>query len=277
MWPFGGQVEGSLEKVLQISGPVKLEVETASGDITVSSGGDGRVRIKARFQVRAASEAEAQRLAEQIEADPPIKQIGNMVKIGDRDKYDSGGRVRHPSIMIDYEIEAPVQTSVQLDSGSGDQHISGLKGPAWADTGSGDVVITDIQTEVKVDAGSGDVNLAHVSGDVDIHVSSGDVVLRDVGGDVEVDTGSGDIRVSSAIGEGASWELDTGSGDVELTLPRGARFTLQAETSTGEIESDFPLRSSERAKRGSADEVGEALISKIEVETGSGDIKIKAG
>lgn len=37
MWPFNAAVEGSFEKTLEVSGPVKLEVETGSGDIRIKA------------------------------------------------------------------------------------------------------------------------------------------------------------------------------------------------------------------------------------------------
>ncbi|MCR4403757.1 MAG: DUF4097 domain-containing protein [Candidatus Acetothermia bacterium] len=294
MWPFKATVGDSFERTLEVSGPVKLEVETGSGDISVKRGPEGQVRVRARFEVRAGGEEEARRLAAQIKADPPIKQLGKTIKIGDLEKYRAAALLRHPSVVMEFDIEAPAETAVELDSGSGDQRVSGLKGPVSADTGSGDVEISEIEGEVKIDTGSGsvaardiagdievdassgDVRLARIGGDIDIDVSSGDVALKDVRGALEVDAGSGDVTVDSTIAAGTSWEIDTGSGDVSLALPRGTRASIRAETGSGEVESDFPLATSRKGEIGSSEDAGEEGEPRIRVETGSGDIRIKA-
>lgn len=293
MWPFGAKVEDSFQKTVEIEGPVKLEVETASGDITVSRGNEGQVYISAKFQVQAASEEEARKLAQKIKEDPPIKQVGNTIKVGDLRKYGFKSWFWGPSIVIDFDIKTPQNTAVELDSGSGDQKVSGIKGPVKAAAGSGDIEITDIEAGVEVDtgsgnirasniggdieadAGSGDVNLNNISGDVNVDVGSGDVILKDVRGNMEVDAGSGDITVDSKIGDGLGWEFDTGSGDVKLTLPKDSSFAIRAETSSGEIDIDFPVTVSGRVRKELVGQVGEKPTSQIKIETSSGDIKIK--
>ncbi len=290
------KIKGSFEKVLEVSKPVKLIVTTGSGDIQVSRRAqDDRVLVIGRFVVRAWGREEALALVERVRTDPPVEVQGNLVKVGDLSKYrgEISRWVFGPSLVIDFEIQAPFETEAEIDSGSGDQSISGIRGPVRISAGSGDVQLHDIEQESSVKTGSGDIEIANVSqitaragsgdvdisgarGDVDVHVGSGDVTIRDIGGALSVETGSGDIKIDSGLGAKARWRLNTGSGDVLLVLPADARFMLSARTSSGDIDIDFPItvsgKISKRELRGS---VGEGPEAEIIIETSSGDIEIQ--
>ncbi|MFQ6117616.1 MAG: DUF4097 domain-containing protein, partial [Candidatus Bipolaricaulia bacterium] len=253
------KIQDSFQKTLEVKEPLRLEVETGSGDMAVRRGREGRLLVFGEFQVRARSEEEARRIAEQIVEDPPIEVAGDLVRIGDLSRYDFGPWPFGPSVMIDLTIEAPAETAAHLSSGSGDQEVKGLRGPIRADAGSGDVEIEAAEADIKVDTGSGDIAVARVrggveadagSGDIELEkiagraavdVGSGDLHLKEMGSDIAVDAGSGDITVESAIGDHARWALEAGSGDVSLLLPRDSQFELRAEIDSGEVESDLPL------------------------------------
>lgn len=291
IWPFGVKIEDSFRRELEIPGPIKLEVSTVSGDVTIGRGEEGRVYISGRFTVRARSTAKARRLAMRIKEDPPIKLVGNILKVGDFKEYR--GRPFEPSIVIDFEIKAPQATEVELDSGSGDLWVEGLRGPIRAESYSGDIQLSDIESEVRaetrsgdiracniggieVDTGSGDVEIEVVRGNAKVKLGSGDISIKEAQGDVKLTTGSGDISINSGIGEGASWELKADSGDVELALPEGSRFSLRAGTGSGEIELGFPLKITKKTEQTLAGEAGEGPRASIRIETYSGDISIRA-
>src|SRR3979411_2601612 len=48
---FASTPQGTFEKTFQVSGPVNLEVQTRSGDITVRSGPAGSVSIRGKIYV----------------------------------------------------------------------------------------------------------------------------------------------------------------------------------------------------------------------------------
>ncbi len=291
---FMARIEDRFERTLAISGPMKLIVETGSGDVHVRRGPDGTVLVQGRLFIHALNRQQARELAERIKADPPIVLAGNTVKIGDLSKYREGSAwFLGPSISMDFDIQVPYETEVELDSGSGDQAVRGIRGPVRAEAGSGDLEISEVEREVVIStgsgdikvagaakvsaqAGSGDVELSEIAGDVKIEVGSGDVTLKEISGSVHIDTGSGNIRVDSGLGAGIRWRLETSSGDVLVSLPAEARFALAAETSSGEIETDFPLtvtgKLSKRTLRGT---VGESPGAQISIETSSGDIRIE--
>lgn len=288
------KVKDSFESTIDLSEPVRLEVGTGSGEISITRGEDGRLTTSSQFQVRARSKEEAKKVAERIKEDPPIEIGEGLIQIGNLSKYGLGSWPFGPAVVFDFLIEAPAETEVRLDSGSGNQEVRDLKGPIRADAGSGDIRIEDIDSAVDVDTGSGDIKVSNATGDVtadagsgdvslsaikggiSVDVGSGDVILRQIGGSVKVGTGSGDIRVDSLISSNVRWDFAASSGDVELLLPSDSQFTLELKTSSGEIEVDFPLTTCCQARGKLEGKVGESPTATISIKTSSGDIRIKA-
>ena len=288
------RIESRFEKEIDVRLPLRLEVVTGSGDISVQRGEDGKLRLTSEFQVRADSQEEADELARKIREDPPIEVERDLVRIGGLSKYNLGTWPAGPSVVFDFSISAPAETGVQVKSGSGDQDVGGLKGPVTAKAGSGDIQIRDIEGQVEtatgsgdiavvrvgssasVKAGSGDLDLAEIGGEVSVRIGSGDIRLRQLGGSAHVATGSGDINLESAIEDGAEWVFKAGSGDVDLILPGGSRFNLSARSVLGEIQTDFGLRASGGIGKRVDGKVGDSPTSSITVRTAHGDVRIAA-
>ena len=68
------KIKDSFQKMLKVKGPLRLEVETGSGDIEVRRGEEGKLLVHGEFQVRARSE-EARKISARIVEDPPIGDI----------------------------------------------------------------------------------------------------------------------------------------------------------------------------------------------------------
>ena len=266
-------VEDSFKKELEVEEPLTLELETISGDVTVTMGKERKLKVLCTFQVSTGEKEEAEKIAEKIKADPPIEVEQNKIRIGNLQKYKLRPSQR---VNMDFQIEAPYNTSVNARSGSGDHRIENIKGPVLVKTGSGDIKIKDISEKVDVETGNGDIKISGVSGSVDAGTGSGDLVLETVGGDVSIQTGSGDIIVDSPIGD-ARWSFNTGSGDITLKLPAGSEFNYKARTGSGDIEIGFASTTSRQTRGELEGKVGEKSVAEILVETGSGDIEIKKG
>lgn len=188
-----------------------------------------------------------------------------------------------------------VDGNLHLDTGSGAIMTSGTRGELNLDTGSGDVTVDGAEGEVNVDTGSGNVEVRDVSGpdllvdtgsgnvrvngvevaDIEIDTGSGDVVLLGARtGDVGVDTGSGEVTVQTVAGS-ASIVVDTGSGDVTVSVPSDYAGDVRLETSSGEMATDLPITLLRRSDDEIAGRIGEGGSARIEIDTGSGDIRIQ--
>lgn len=300
--------KGSFERTLKVSGPVELEVTTGAGSITVRPGEADSLRVIGTIQARSGwlgSVKNAEEKVRSLEANPPIEQTDNVIRIGHIEDW-----WLRRNVSISYDLVVPADTRLNSDTGSGDQSIEGLRGPVKADAGSGSIKISNIGGEVRADTGSGDIELDSITGsvyadtgsgeiwargigggfeadtgsggvkleqvapgDVKVNTGSGSVELRGVRGSLDVDTGSGEISVA---GEPAGhWKLAAGSGSITVRLPAQATFDLYAHTSSGRISTEHPISVQgsigRRELRGKVRGGGFLL----DLHTGSGNIYIE--
>jgi Putative adhesin len=296
--------EATFEKTYSVDGPAHLELTIGSGDTVITVGQPGSIHVKGEVSVQSWSTESGQKRANELTANPPISQQGNLVRIG-----ESSGSMNNVS--IDYTIEVPPDTALRASNGSGDLEANGIKGPADITLGSGSAKLSSIGSDVQVRAGSGDIEISEVSGQITgnagsggvkfsnvkgavrFETGSGDVEVTNPGNTVELNTGSGNVTVSNATADVRAhtssgdvdlsgdpggmnyWDVRTGSGNVTLGVPSSSSLRLYARSGSGDIESDLPLsmegtndKHELRAKLGD----GKA---RVEVETSSGSITLK--
>ena len=254
--------EASFERNLTVNGHVELTVSTGSGHIHMTHGSGDRIHIVGHVKSNwGANEAKVQEIAK----NPPIEQTGNIVRIGQHHE-------NYHNISIDYDIEAPANSFLEANSGSGDINDDGVGQNAKLGTGSGSIHATGLQGGFIVNTGSGDVYAEQIcQGDVKAQTGSGRVELKNVNGSLHAGTGSGDIKVAG--NPSSDWKLGTGSGSVEFWAGNAA-FTLDASTGSGSVHTD-----QEMAVQGSYDK--HHIVGKVHgggptvrIETGSGDIRV---
>lgn len=302
--PFGD--DGHFDRTLNVSGTVDLDVQTGSGDIVVKTGDGSKVEIHAKIHAKNGKNGgDVAQYISQIEANPPIEQNGNTIRVGHIENNDW-----KKNISISYELTVPAQTKLKSESGSGDVTVDGVAGPLEANSGSGSLKVTHIGSEVHARTGSGDVQVTDVHGSARLSSGSGTIDAKGIGGglvassgsgdiklvqtaagDVEIQTGSGSVNVTGANGavkaqsgsggisvEGTpagDWRLHTGSGDVEVKLPAQAGFNLVARTGSGSIDSNREIavqgKISPRELQGKVGSGGPT----VELATSSGSIQIR--
>ncbi len=259
---------GSFDRTLQVSGPVDLDVTTGSGNITVRAGASGSVHVVAKIRAHDSSTGiSAAEKIRRLEANPPIEQQGNTIRIGYIEDLD----LRN-NISIDYDVTVPAQTKLGSHTGSGNQSVKGLQLPVTANTGSGNVTVEDISGDVNASSGSGDLRINSVKGDLKGQTGSGNVEMRGIKGGVRVHTGSGDVRVEGE--PTGDWRVGTGSGSIEVKVPSGLPFNLDAKTSSGELTVHHPLTVEGTVSRNHLQgKVGNGGVL-LDLHTGSGNIEV---
>jgi DUF4097 and DUF4098 domain-containing protein YvlB len=304
--PAMGAARGEFERTLQVNGPVNLQVETGSGSVNVQRGDTNQVRIVGHIY---ASESflggNAEERVKKIENNPPIQQSGNDIRVGHIDDPE----LKH-NIAISYEVTVPANTQLHASSGSGNETISDISGPVEANTGSGSLRCSNVGGSVHAHTGSGNIDINSANGSVyartgsgSIHAvsvgggfdgetgsgqlvleqsapgsvraetGSGGLDLRNVKGSLQAQAGSGDIKVDGEATGG--WTVHTGSGSVELRLPENASFDLDAHTGSGSIDLSHPVTvQGSIGRREVRGKVGGGGVP-VEVQTGSGSIRIE--
>src|SRR5205809_7444388 len=295
---------GEFDRNLKVSGSVNLQVETGSGSIDVRTGNSSEVHVVGHIRATEWFGDNADARVKRLESNPPIQQSGNDIRIGHIDDPEL-----KRNISVSYELVVPSNTQLRASSGSGSVTVTGISGTLEANTGSGSLKLSDIGSGVRARTGSGSIEIDGAKGSVyartgsgSIHATnvaggfdgqtgsghltleqtapgsvraetgSGGLELRNVRGSLQAQAGSGSIKAEGeATGE---WVVHTGSGSVELRFPQNASFDLNAHTGSGSINLSHPVtvqgtigRKEVRGKVGSGGVP-------VEVQTGSGDIRI---
>ena len=159
------QVEGLLTGVEQAVGAVPLSVK----DELLSKLGtqDGQVLAPVQRLVDDVSRTLTERLngVRDLLTEKFIKQLHHRM-FSDVWRWAGKFRTSPRNIGIDYELVVPAATRLASKTGSGDQTVDGIQGPAEASTGSGNVHVSNIAGEVRAQTGSGDVRANDLKSDV---------------------------------------------------------------------------------------------------------------
>jgi DUF4097 and DUF4098 domain-containing protein YvlB len=302
----GPVAKGTFDRTFNVDGPLRLELMNGSGDTRIAVGNVGEAHVHGEFRVKAWSSESGQRRAKELQANPPVSQEGNLIRVGGvgfhRNMHDSS---------VDYTIVVPPNTEVYAQTGSGDVEVKGVKGPVKFTAGSGSVSATAIGGDVQVTAGSGEIHLADIQGQAQLTAGSGNMNLKAVHGETRLQSGSGtvkieapgdnvvattgsgnitvsgasaDLRLRAASGDiavdgnpGTSryWDFHTSSGRVTLHVPSAASFRFYARSGSGNINAGIPIvMEGTTGKHELRARIGDGQA-RVEVATSSGNIDLR--
>lgn len=219
----------------------EFTLETRDGRLLVNArpngsirieGWDGReVRVEARVSARSRNDRAASELAEEVE----IRTAPGRIE-------SDGPRTRgRESWSVDYRIQVPRGTHLELESTNGS------------------VAVSDVR------------------GEVDARTTNGSIRLEDVEGAIRARSTNGAIQASfarNAAGPTRDMELRTTNGSVTLALPEGLGARLDARTTNGGITTDFPILVEGRIGRRLSGTIGEGGP-EIRLATTNGAIRIR--
>ena len=310
-WSHRARFERTVELQHPMPAGSTLVVSTASGSIETSGQDTDQAAVVATIRARAATEEEAQELAEKVEI--RFQESGNRLEI----KADRP-TLHHNQISISYVITVPRQASIDCESASGSLKLKDLTGNVNARTASGSVEAARIKGAARLRSASGSVHCDNVSGgDVDLDTASGGVRLSDASevGDcrahsssgpvhlqhvqaesIRMDSGSGGVtgedlncaRLKAGSGSGhvsAAFspstpsnviaDLGTGSGSIKVTLPPGFAGRVDLSVGSGSVHIDQPVTvRGDIGKRHITGTIGEGSGS-LTAHTGSGSIDVR--
>lgn len=226
----------SLAHPVGASGRVGLTVTSADVGVEAIDGTEARVR--ATFEIRAGSDAEADQLFEAAQL--AVSQGDGFLELkqpNDRHVFGRGGVMAalpriltgHGEVELNVQLEVPHGAEVRLQTVSGDINARGLVGEQRFQTVSGDLSLVD---------GGGVVRFNTVSGDGRFR-SDGSLVVRaeSVSGDlaisaphlvgVRAQSVSGDVEIEGALEPSGDFRAETVSGDLVVGLAGDATFEVR--------------------------------------------------
>lgn len=244
----------SFQKTFTAGGPTTLRLCNNSGQVHVAGVDGTKVQISADIHKGNWHELGNGGDMKKIAANPPVKQAGNVIQVGDNTTCGSTGA---KGIDIDYEISVPKGTNVSVRIGSGAIKVDSIGGFVHADTGSGDIAVNGVGPDSRLVTGSGNLDIQGAHGMLLVRTGSGSVNVRDSNvNDSQLRVGSGSITatnlqggVRASTGNGSitmggtptgEWEMRTGNGTIGFQANAGSKFELDAETGSGTIDSSLP-------------------------------------
>src|SRR6266853_440362 len=218
----GPSVSGAFDRSYNVSGPLRLELTNASGDVDITGSADGKVHVRGEVRASGFGFDNPQKRLDDTLANPPIEQRGDTIRIG-----KEMSRMRH--VRIAYTIQVPRDTEVSATVASGAQTIRNVRGPVKVQSASGSVRVEKIERDVQLSTASGSVSAADVGNDVRVSSASGSVTVSNTKGDIIVNAMSGVIRIAKP---GRRIEAETASGEVEI---QGAAGDVKAHAASGRV------------------------------------------
>ncbi|MGE5431748.1 MAG: DUF4097 family beta strand repeat-containing protein [Syntrophomonadaceae bacterium] len=275
---MAGELKTIQEKTLPTSAGKKLELNTSSGDVYISTWDRPEVYVKISGNKRAYDKMHFN-----------IEDTGEGVKVlgKSRSWFFFGWNVMY----VKYEIKVPASYNAAIKTSGGDIKIYDLNGSIRFETSGGDISLintkgyTDLSTsggDIKLENTSGDMKMSTSGGDIQVHnfngnlkasTSGGDMNLDGKGGRVEASTTGGDITLNySDTNYGI--DLETSGGDITVKLPGNFSANADLSTSGGEIECKLPI--TQTGKLSSSKLIGELNGGgkTLHCHTSGGDIKV---
>ncbi len=298
----GPSVSGAFDRNYSVTGPLRLELTNASGDVDITGSADGKVHIHGDVRASGFGFDNPHKRLDDTIANPPVEQKGSTIRVG---KEFSNLR----NISITYSIQVPHDTEINATVASGAQIIRNVTGPvtvraasgsirlekierdAQLTTASGTISASDVGSELHVSTASGDVSATSVKGDVIAHAVSGVIRVAKPGARVEATNTSGEVEIQGALndvkahaisglvsvqgnpGADSYWDLKSISGGVQLRVPAAANLHFSAEATSGEIRTDIPIVVEEQGKHSLRAHMGSGG-GRVEVHTVSGQIRV---
>ena len=230
-----------------IKEPTTLSVAVSRGNVEIGYGREGQVALYAFGKDAGGKDLPAEFFAKNL----VIEQTGNIVSIRDSLSSDS---LLSSLYTIKYQLDVPHRTTVDsVVSGTGNQSLTGITGPAKLVSGAGDITAVYVHfAPVYAKTGKGNISCTR-DFEVNAETGEGNITLMENGNSkAVVKGGRGKIEVGGARGavDGSTdtgtlhvravpwgdWQLKSSSGNIHIELPPKAKFDFDASSDSGGID-----------------------------------------
>jgi DUF4097 and DUF4098 domain-containing protein YvlB len=204
-----------------------LDVETASGSISITGADVADCEVVATITAHAPTEAEAQELAEQVTI--VMASVGETLKVrADRPKTGT-----NRSIGVSYRIIVPRRTNIRCHSSYGSLDLAEIEGSIVGRTSSGSVRARNVRGSTDLSSSYGSITCERFSeGDLTLKTSSGKIDISDATfGRCDAGTSYGSVSGRSLRGETITFRSSSGS----IELIDGTADAIDLSTSYGRV------------------------------------------
>lgn len=250
-------MQAKYERTVRLSAPMSsgsnFSAKTHNGSITINGMNVADCNIVANIVARAATDEEAQKLAEETTVE--LEPVGRGLNV----KIVKPKQLRNRSVSVSLDVRMPNQADMELV------------------THNGPIRITDIQGEVNATTHNGKVTAETISGTTQLKTHNGSVVCTDISGDSELHTHNGSIKAyySESAPSVCDVSMTTHNGGIEFVSPPNFSASINASTHNGSINTDLPIMVIGKVSKSRLTGKIGTGEGKLHLETHNGSIKIK--
>lgn len=216
-------MKAKYERTVQLSAPMSagadFKANTHNGHITINGMDTTECNLTANIEARAATEEEAQELAEATTVE--LETTGRGINV----KIVKPKPLRNRSVSVSLDVTIPNQADLDLVTHNGPVRIADIKGDTTATTHNGKVAVENL------------------TGTIRLHTHNGSVHCTDISGDTELSSHNGSVKAYYA-GDAPSVcniSMTTHNGGIELVTPPDFSASVKASTNNGSIHTDLPI------------------------------------
>ena len=242
--------EQKTERSLSAEGAVLVVVQSANGDVTLSSWEKPEVVLRFHKRVIGDTDEEAEEHLARVEV--TMQQVEDRIEIATEQPPDIP-----VEIAVDLDISVPEDMSLNVNALKGSVYITGNRGKESITTGDGDIELRDVVGSVSAKTTNG-----NIYAEIRFDAKSSFITTN----------GSIDIRIEDEFS--VPIFAQTTSGSIDIDIPAGFSADLDAVVKSGRVICEASLDGSieEGSLRGRIFGGGPLM----RLRTMSGDITIKA-
>lgn len=245
--------QDEIHETYQLSNGGRINVESLSGKVTVTSWNENYVKFDA---VKRGKQGDFHKVEIRVTTNNNLLDIETIYPKRGNVNVDVDFHLKVPhtailnsvkSVSGDVAITGPVGGSIDASSISGDVFVSdttGTTGSVSAKSVSGKVNVKNVSGPVQISSVSGDVSISNSDGNLKADSVSGNVYVTDVEStSVKSESVSGNVKFTGVLKQDGIYLLNSHSGSVNIALPSDSEFRITAESFSGSINSDFNILS----------------------------------
>ena len=245
------------QRSVQLSAPLSpgsaFEAQTHNGSITINGADVAECNMTATIVTRAATDEEAQELAEKVKV--------TLVPSGNRliTRIDKPSQLINKSVSVSLDVEVPNQTDLELI------------------THNGSLVLEDITGKINATTHNGKVTSERVSGTTAFNTHNGSVTCGEFSGSTQLKSHNGSIKAyyTDTAPSVCDISIVTYNGGIELKTPPGYSGRVDASTNNGSINTNLPITVSGKISKSKLTGTIGAGESQLHLETYNGSIRIR--
>jgi Toastrack DUF4097 len=254
---LGCAMRARYERTVQLSASLPpgstFAAETHNGSITMRGADVAACSLAATIVAQAATEEEAQELAEETQV--TLEPSGDKLVA----KIDKPTLRMNQSVSVSLDVEVPNKTDLDLL------------------THNGAVEITHITGLINATTHNGKVTTEAVSGASVLKTHNGSVNCTELSGDAQLTTHNGSVKAYYAQAAPSVCDISivTYNGSIEFAAPPDFSAQVDASTNNGSVHTDLPITVVGKVSKSELKGTIGTSQGKLHLETHNGSIRIR--